>query len=155
MQKFNEISREHCLHFHESVMLLCAIWWYYKQNKVSFKILWLTYRRQIRFVENMRLFRFHACSIFLGIRFLENTYIYSLVISILTAQDLEERERQLKASLCENLLGLRHSNVLIQNFQKQRAKAMLELTRNRLRVVKGFLTWLCHHEKHITRIDLN
>lgn len=41
----------------------------------------------------------------------------------------------LRASICENLPSLRHSNVFLENFQKQTAKSMLELNRSNLLVL--------------------
>lgn len=49
--------------------------------------------------------------------------------------ELKHRKEKLKASLWENVPGLRHSKVLLVNFNNQIAKSMLELSRNKLLVL--------------------
>lgn len=60
----------------------------------------------------------------------------------------EHKEEKLKASLWDNLPHLRHLKVFLGNFHKQTAKTMLELNRNKLRVLKAFLIDYCHHGKY-------
>lgn len=54
-------------------------------------------------------------------------------------KEIKDRKEHFRVSLWENLLGLKHSKVEGWNFSKQRAKVMIKLNRNRLRVLTIFL----------------
>lgn len=54
----------------------------------------------------------------------------------------------------ENFTNFKHSKVFLGNFKKQKAKTILELSKNRLRVLIAFLTGHCRLRKHMARINL-
>lgn len=70
-------------------------------------------------------------------------------------RELKDREGQFRASLLENFSTLRHCNALFVNINKQSAKTMLVLSRNRLRVLTGCPTRHCHFGKDMAKIGLN
>lgn len=78
----------------------------------------------------------------------------SLVIGLKLFTDIGKIQEKLKpASLSENLPALTHSKVFHGNFKKQRTKAILKLSRNRLCILTDFRTGHCHLSKQGKKHD--
>lgn len=51
--------------------------------------------------------------------------------------ELMDREQYFRATMWENLPSLRHSKAFLGNFNRQRTRTMLELSRNKLTYICG------------------
>ncbi|XP_050311838.1 uncharacterized protein LOC126747328 [Anthonomus grandis grandis] len=64
----------------------------------------------------------------------KNTYLY----------ELTKMEDQLRESLWDDHPGLRHSKMFLGTLDPKKSKALVSLTKTKLRIVTGFLTGHCH-----------
>ena len=62
--------------------------------------------------------------------------------------ELKKEEEENRAKLWKNLQGLRQSKISLGNYDRKRSKAILNLSKNRLRTLTGFLTGHCKLNRH-------
>lgn len=74
----------------------------------------------------------------------KNTYI----------AELKKMEDDLRARLWDDLPGLRHSKIFLGNFNPKNSKALVNLSKTKLRILTGFMTGHCHLREHRRKLLL-
>ena len=68
--------------------------------------------------------------------------------------ELRQEEERNRANLWKSLPGLRQSKISLGNFNRKRSKEYLRLSKNRLRIITGFLTGHCKLNGHLYKMKL-
>lgn len=67
---------------------------------------------------------------------------------------LKEQEEEKWAKYWSNLPGLRQSKIMLGKFNRSRSNILVQLDRNKLRILTGFLTGHCKLKKHLKNMGL-